>query len=61
MEKALMKVVKVSSNDTVPMIYLPKDIRELLGLKKGTYVVLRVEGQRLIVERLDVHLGRRAT
>lgn len=54
MEEALVKVVKVSANSQAPLIYLPKKIRDHLRLHQGTYVVLRVEGQRLIVERLDL-------
>jgi len=49
-----IKVVKVSSNDTSEMIYLPKAIREALKLYKGTYVKLSIEGKRLIVESLEL-------
>jgi AbrB family looped-hinge helix DNA binding protein len=49
----------VTSNDTTELIYIPKAIREKLNLKKGTYVKLYVEGQRLIIEPLELssHTG----
>jgi len=47
-----VKTVKISSNDTVPIIYVPKDVRNL-GFEKGVRVLLSVDGQgRLIVEKL---------
>lgn len=31
-----------------------KTINSALGLKKGTYVIMRVEGGRLVIEKLNV-------
>lgn len=50
-----IKIVKVTSNDTTELIYIPKVIKEMLGLRKGTYVKLIVEGERLIVEPLKLN------
>jgi len=49
-----VKTVKISSNDTVPLIYLPKDIREILGFEKGVKILLYVDEscKRLVVEKL---------
>jgi AbrB family looped-hinge helix DNA binding protein len=52
MEKSL--IVKVSSNDSVPLIYIPKEVREALGLIKGVYAKLTVKDNKLIVEKLDL-------
>lgn len=49
-----MKIVKVTSNDNTEMIYIPKAIRERLGLRKGVYVKLYVDGNRLVVEPLEL-------
>jgi len=47
-----VKTVKISSNDTVPMIYIPKDLRDL-GFEKGIKVLLSVDDQgRLVVEKV---------
>jgi len=50
----IVRVAKVTSNDTTPLIYLPKAIREALSLRKGDYVKLTVENGRLIVEPLKL-------
>ena len=51
-----VKTCKVSSNDSVPLIYLPKDVREILGLEKGVKVLLSVDEDRkkLIIEKLPL-------
>jgi bifunctional DNA-binding transcriptional regulator/antitoxin component of YhaV-PrlF toxin-antitoxin module len=46
------KVVRVTSNDSTRLIYLPKEVCEVLGLRKGVYVKLRVEEGKLVVEPL---------
>jgi len=52
-----VKVVKVTSNDSTELIYIPKSIREALNLRKGTYVILRVQGRKLVVEPLPLKEG----
>jgi AbrB family looped-hinge helix DNA binding protein len=52
-----MKIVKVTSNDSTELIYIPKSIKEALNLRKGTYVVLKVKGRKLIVEPLSLKEG----
>ena len=54
MEGCLEQIVRVSGNLTSApaTLYIPKKVREALGIHKGDYVVLRVEGGRLIVEPL---------
>jgi AbrB family looped-hinge helix DNA binding protein len=49
-----IKIVKVSSNDTVPLIYLPKEVRQRLDLEKGDKVIMYVdvEGSRLVIEKI---------
>ncbi len=49
-----VKTCKVSSNDSVPLIYLPKDIRDILGFEKGDKILLYVDQdcKRLVVEKL---------
>ena len=49
-----VKIAKVTSNDSTELIYIPKAIREKLGLRKGRYVKLIVEGKRLIAEPLEL-------
>ena len=51
---ALYKIAKITSNDGVELIYLPKAIREALNLRKGRYVKLVVEDGRLVVTLLDL-------
>jgi bifunctional DNA-binding transcriptional regulator/antitoxin component of YhaV-PrlF toxin-antitoxin module len=36
------------------MIYIPKAIKEVLGLRKGMYVKLTAEGKRLLIEPLEL-------
>lgn len=50
-----VKIVKVSSNDSVPLIYLPKEVRERLDLEKGDKVIMyiNVDGSRLIIEKIS--------
>jgi AbrB family looped-hinge helix DNA binding protein len=52
MEKSI--VVKVSSNDSVPLIYIPKEVRETLGLMKGTYAKLTIKDGKLVIEKLNL-------
>lgn len=49
-----VRIVKVTTNNTAALIYIPKAVREMLGLQKGTYVKLSVEGKRLVVEPLEL-------
>ncbi|MEM3908277.1 MAG: AbrB/MazE/SpoVT family DNA-binding domain-containing protein [Nitrososphaerota archaeon] len=48
-----VRIGKVSSNDSEPMIYIPKAIRKALGLNVGRYVALEVRSGRLIIKPLD--------
>jgi len=50
----LIRVSKVTSNDSWPLIYLPKKVVEKLGFKKGCYVALYTDGKRLIIEKLEL-------
>jgi AbrB family looped-hinge helix DNA binding protein len=52
-----IKIAKITSNDSTELIYIPKSIREALNLRKGTYVVLKVKGRKLIVEPLSLKEG----
>jgi len=49
-----IKIVKVSSNDTVPLVYLPKEVRERLDLEKGDKVIMYVDvdGSRLLIKKV---------
>ena len=49
-----VKIVKISSNDTVPIIYVPKEIRQILGLKKGVKILLYVDHdlKHLVIEKI---------
>jgi len=51
----LVKISKVCSNDSVPLVYLPKKVVKLLGLEKGVEVKMLVdlENRRFIVEKLE--------
>ena len=51
----VIRISKVSSNDSVPLIYLPKKAVERIGLRKGDYVVLATDGRRLIIEKLELN------
>ncbi|GAB6943800.1 AbrB/MazE/SpoVT family DNA-binding domain-containing protein [Vulcanisaeta sp. JCM 14467] len=42
--------VRVSRKNT---IYIPKAISEAVGISEGDYVVLRVEGNRIVIERVE--------
>ncbi len=42
--------VRVSKKNT---IYIPKAISEAVGISEGDYVVLRVDGNRIIIERVE--------
>jgi len=49
-----IKIVKISSNDGVALIYLPKEIREL-GFVKGMKVMLYINEEdrnQMLVEKL---------
>jgi bifunctional DNA-binding transcriptional regulator/antitoxin component of YhaV-PrlF toxin-antitoxin module len=45
-----VKVVKVTSNNRVCLIYLPKQVVAQLGLIKGVYLKLVVDGKKVILE-----------
>jgi len=45
---------KVTSNDSTPMVYLPKPIREKVSIKRGDYVLLRVVDDKIIIEKLNI-------
>ena len=49
-----VKTVKISSNDSVPIIYVPKDVQKILGFEKGVKLLLYVDEdcKRLVVEKL---------
>lgn len=49
-----VKTVKISSNDTVPIIYVPKEIRQILGLRKGVKILLYVDHdlKHLVIEKI---------
>jgi len=48
-----LKIVKISSNDGTPLIYLPKRVRERLNFQKGDNVILYADGNRLVVEKIQ--------
>jgi hypothetical protein len=46
-------ITKVSSNDTVPMVYIVKEAQKRTGLERGMRVMLSVDKEgRLIIERI---------
>jgi len=49
-------IVKVSSNDSIPLIYFPKKIRESFGLKKGDYFAIFMDSteKRLILQKVEL-------
>jgi len=49
-----IRIVKVTSNDTSPLIYLPADVRRVLKIKKGDRLLLSVDRElkRLIAEKV---------
>lgn len=53
-----MKVVRIgrvgSGDHHTLIIYIPKAIREVLGLRKGMYVKLTAESKRLLIEPLEL-------
>ena len=49
-----VKIAKVTSNYRNELIYIPKTVRERLGIRRGTYVKLYVEGRRLVIEPLEL-------
>lgn len=46
-----MSLVKVSRKG---QITIPKEIRELLGIAEGDYVVVRVEGDKIVIEKPSI-------
>lgn len=46
------KIAKITSNDSVEMLYIPKSIRETLGFKKGTYVKMEIDGDKLVIQKV---------
>jgi len=54
LEVRLVRIAKVTSNDGTPLVYLPKPIREVLGLEKGVYVKMEVKDGKLIIEPLKI-------
>ena len=53
-QTSLIKVAKITFNDSVELIYILKAIKEALNLRKGTYVKLKVEGNKLVIELLKI-------
>lgn len=49
-----VKVVRITSNDGTPLIYIPKDVRRALKLEKGTYVKMIIQDNKLIIEPLKL-------
>mgnify|MGYP000686895665 CR=1 FL=1 len=54
MRKVPLKVARVTSNGDMELIYIPKQICETLGLRRGTYVKMSVEDGKLVVEPLKL-------
>jgi AbrB family looped-hinge helix DNA binding protein len=50
----MIKIVKVTSNDSTELIYIPKAVKQALNLRKGTYVKLSIVGKKLVVEPLEL-------
>jgi len=53
MSKLTEQVVKLSGNQTSVFVFIPKPMREMLGLKKGDYVRLRIVEGTIIIEPLS--------
>ena len=53
MGETIIKVTKVSTNDGWPLIYLPKEARDKLGFAIGTKVLIKTDGERLIIEKAE--------
>lgn len=43
--------VKVQASKTNTYINLPKEIREQLGIKKGDTLLVKLEGNKIIIEK----------
>jgi len=50
MDETPIKITKVCANDSWPLIYLPKEAIQRLGLKRGTRILISIDGdERLII------------
>ena len=49
-----IKIVKVTSNDTMLLVYLPSEIRKSLGLTKGNKLIFYVNKSltRIVLEKI---------
>jgi hypothetical protein len=53
MDEIPIKVAKITSNDTQPLIYLPKCLSEI-GFSRGSKVLLKLDQNgRLIIEKIQ--------
>jgi len=49
-----LAISRVSSNDTVPLIYLSKEVQKRTGLGKGARVLVSLDRKgRLVIEPID--------
>ncbi len=49
-----VKVVKVSSNGTTSLVYIPKKFAKELEIKKGNYIKMILAGGQIIIQPLDL-------
>jgi hypothetical protein len=49
-------LVKVSSNDSIPLIYFPRKLRESFRIRKGDYFAILVDSteKRLILQKVEL-------
>jgi bifunctional DNA-binding transcriptional regulator/antitoxin component of YhaV-PrlF toxin-antitoxin module len=50
-----IKVVKVSSNDTVPLVYIPKELARILKVAKGDKLMFSFNNKtrEVIIEKIE--------
>jgi len=54
MTEVIVKVTKISSNASWPILYIPKEVKDKLGFKIGTKVIIKTDDKgRLIIEKAE--------
>jgi hypothetical protein len=48
----ILKTVKVTSGDGVPLIYFPKEIVIKFGIRKGNKILILTDGKQLILQKI---------
>ncbi len=48
----IIKTVKVTSGDGIPLIYFPKEVVIKFGIRKGDKILILTDGKHLVLQKI---------